>query len=83
MTTIEIRKDSIDNDGIDVSAFSMFIDGEEELFITPMHVKEDKEHYEKIMKFISDACQYVLESSKINNDNPFELANYLNRQVKV
>ena len=81
MNNFEIQKDSIDEDSVGVSAFSLFIDGEEELFITPMHIKADKEHYEKLMRFISNSCQHMLNAAKTNNSNPFELAEQLNKQM--
>ena len=80
MKELEIKKDDISQE---ISAFSVFIDGEEELFVTPLHGKEDAAYHEKLMKFVQDACQYVLAAAKINNNDPYELAAHLNRETRI
>lgn len=80
MKEIEIKKDDISQE---ITAFSVSIDGEEELFVTPLHGKEDVAYHERLMKFMQDSCQYMLAAAKINNRDPFELATRLNKETNV
>ena len=79
MRSIEIRKDDVAQD---VSAFSVFVDGEEELFVTPLRVDADPEYHEKLMKFVSDSCKYMLAAANLNSNDPFTFADKLSKDMK-
>lgn len=79
MIKFEIKKENVSDT---ISTYSIIVDDNEELFVTPLHTNAEDELTERIMRFIFNSCHYMLDAAKINGQDPFDLAHKLSSDVK-